>query len=202
MSESNQSTNAAEQIREQLSALMDGELSRDETRFLLRRIDADPELAAVWSRYQMARAVLKREPIADAPGPNFSAAVIAKLDFASPVRPAYRVLRWAGGGAIAAAVAVVALMAPRPVGDAGTATQQTIAAVPTIAVPSTAPVVQGDMPREPWLRQIMDPTNFDYAQPASLETRWMPYPQRISRTPNNAPAIPLVQPVTAPAPHQ
>ena len=44
--------------REQLSALMDGDLSRDETRFLLRRLDADTDLARSWSHYQIASDVL------------------------------------------------------------------------------------------------------------------------------------------------
>jgi len=33
-----------------LSALLDGELPADELRFLLRRLDADAELARRWSR--------------------------------------------------------------------------------------------------------------------------------------------------------
>ena len=36
-----------DQFGEQLSCLMDGELPRDQLRFLLRRIDADAELAQV-----------------------------------------------------------------------------------------------------------------------------------------------------------
>ena len=39
-----------ETTHEQLSALLDGELPRDELRFLLRRMDSDAALAQRWSR--------------------------------------------------------------------------------------------------------------------------------------------------------
>ncbi|HST26745.1 MAG TPA: sigma-E factor negative regulatory protein, partial [Rudaea sp.] len=48
-------------LPEQLSALMDGELPKDQMRFLLRGIDADAELAQRWSRYQLASAVIRRQ---------------------------------------------------------------------------------------------------------------------------------------------
>jgi len=51
----------SEQFREQLSALMDGELPRDQVRFLLRRIDGDAQMAQCWARYQLAAGVLRRE---------------------------------------------------------------------------------------------------------------------------------------------
>ena len=40
--------------REQLSALMDGALPEDQTRFLLRRLQHDAELAANWERWRIA----------------------------------------------------------------------------------------------------------------------------------------------------
>src|SRR6185369_10325309 len=51
------------EIREQLSALMDGELPRDQVRFLLRRIDGDAQLAQAWARYQIAGGVLRRQAV-------------------------------------------------------------------------------------------------------------------------------------------
>ena len=44
--------------REDLSALMDGELAAEPTRFLLRRLEHDPELSATWSRWHLIRACL------------------------------------------------------------------------------------------------------------------------------------------------
>ncbi len=103
---------------EQLSALADGELGPDETRFLLRRLDAEPELAARWQRYHLARACLRREP-ALLPDAAFAAAVSARL--VDQQRPAARRswLRSAAGGAIAAGVAAMALfsIATPPQGD-------------------------------------------------------------------------------------
>jgi len=43
---------AGDLLREQLSAMMDGELSADETRFLLRRMQHDDTLADCWARWQ------------------------------------------------------------------------------------------------------------------------------------------------------
>ena len=51
------------EIREQLSALMDGELPRDQVRFLLRRVDTDDQLASTWMRYQLASSVLRRTAV-------------------------------------------------------------------------------------------------------------------------------------------
>ena len=40
--------------REQLSALMDGALPEDQTRFLLRRLQHDDELAGSWERWRIS----------------------------------------------------------------------------------------------------------------------------------------------------
>jgi sigma-E factor negative regulatory protein RseA len=150
----------SEELREQLSALVDGELPSDQMRFLLRRIDADPSLARCWSRYQLVGAVMRRQNAALAPvRKDFADTLRRRLDHEARGRGGLRVLRWAGGGAIAAAVAVVALVSNRPSGHAPMAAA-TIAAVPTSAV--AAPRAQDVfMPIAP---------SFDYAQPASYDT--------------------------------
>ncbi|HSJ42311.1 MAG TPA: sigma-E factor negative regulatory protein, partial [Xanthobacteraceae bacterium] len=95
-----------ETANEQLSALMDGELPRDELRFLLRGLDGDSGLVRRWSRYQVARAVLQRQYVPAATGDDrFAAAVMLRLQPVPAPRRVGRVARWAGGGAIAAAVA-------------------------------------------------------------------------------------------------
>ncbi|MEO6688925.1 MAG: sigma-E factor negative regulatory protein, partial [Dokdonella sp.] len=48
-------------IHEQLSALMDGELERDETRFLLKRLATDQELPLRWGRYHLVRQSMRRQ---------------------------------------------------------------------------------------------------------------------------------------------
>jgi len=108
-----------QQVHEQISALMDGELERDETRFLLKRLPADHQLAARWSRYHIARQALRRQDIVGLSA-GFANAVMARLDVEQPgvqQRGVNGWLRWGAGGAIAASVAVAALVATRPVGE-------------------------------------------------------------------------------------
>ncbi|GLQ45606.1 hypothetical protein GCM10007862_06570 [Dyella lipolytica] len=102
---------------ETLSAAMDGELSREELRFLLRRLDHDASLLQVWSRYHVAGEGLRRQlpPMA---GSGFASRVMQLIEdeqAASSITPKRRDwLRLSVGGAIAASVAVAALMVSQP----------------------------------------------------------------------------------------
>lgn len=132
--------------RQQLSALMDGELSPDEARFLLRRLQHDGELNACWERWQLCGDVLRGQ--AQAPAPEGFAARVA-LAVAAEARqpsanqettgaPRGRLARW-GGGALAASVALVALFMARqqaPQDDAASAAPS-VAAVPAAPVEGT-----------------------------------------------------------------
>ena len=101
-------------IDEQLSAFMDGELGRDEMRFVLKRAASDRGFVARWTRYHVARQALRRQEIV-ALRVDFSSALMARLDAEdAPVRDRNTWLRWGSGGAIAAAVAVAALMVTKP----------------------------------------------------------------------------------------
>ena len=125
-------------INEQLSALMDGELSRDETRFLMRRLDADTQLAKTWSNYQLASDVLKKR-FATPMRADFAASVMQAIDIEKPARSG--LLRWAGGGAIAAAVAVFALTSTQRLEDVAPQQQPMLAtASPVTTGPSTPPI--------------------------------------------------------------
>lgn len=104
--------------RENLSAGMDGQLTQEELRFLLRRLDHDASLQQAWSQYHIARDGLRRQlpPLASA---GFSARVMAAIEQETAVVGSGRRrhwLRWSAGGAIAATVAVAALMVTQPVG--------------------------------------------------------------------------------------
>jgi len=95
--------------REDLSALMDGELAAEPTRFLLRRLDHDPELSAAWSRWHLIRACLASDSArmsAPKRDNDFAARVATALQVAAapPVRQRHWA-RYMGGGAIAAGVA-------------------------------------------------------------------------------------------------
>ncbi|MFT4248533.1 MAG: RseA family anti-sigma factor, partial [Pseudomonas sp.] len=64
--------------RQQLSALIDGELAADETRFLLRRLEHDEELSGCHERWQMLGDVLRGAACAPAPA-DFAARVRAAV---------------------------------------------------------------------------------------------------------------------------
>lgn len=96
-------------INEQLSALADDELPRGEFPLLWQRIARDPELTAKWARYHLMRDAL-RGNLPSHVAPGLGTSVVAALDDAPPVVAVRaRWARRAAGGAVAAAVAVVAL---------------------------------------------------------------------------------------------
>ncbi|HTI96633.1 MAG TPA: sigma-E factor negative regulatory protein [Rudaea sp.] len=183
-------------LREQLSALMDGELPNDQMRFLLRGLDADAQLAQSWSRYQLASAVIRRQAAFVPVDAGFADRVmLAVSQQVEPGRQGVRILRWAGGGAIAAAVAVIALVGTRPAIQSPTPAA-VIASVP--AAPTQRP------------QSVFMPTapSFDYAQPASFDSSVISLPRYDQRlhyaeglVPNvQAPYVLLIQPPQAPAP--
>ena len=47
--------------REHLSCFMDGEISRETGRFLVRRLGADSELREIWARYHLVRDCLRHQ---------------------------------------------------------------------------------------------------------------------------------------------
>ncbi len=102
-------------INEQLSALMDGELERDQTRFLLKRVLTDADLPQRWSRYHVARQTLRRQEVFVLPA-DFADRVMGRIEVepAAQARSQPVWLRWGAGGAIAASVAVAALMVTQP----------------------------------------------------------------------------------------
>ncbi len=105
-------------IREQLSALIDGELERDSARFLLRRIGHDDALCARWDRWHRYGETMRGAalPLRE----DFSARIMAVIENESqPVQaeqPSARqpLLRWGGGFAVAASVALAALLLVKP----------------------------------------------------------------------------------------
>lgn len=105
--------------KNQLSALLDGELGRDEVRFLLRRVQSDPELVQTWTRYQMIGDSLR----GNAMPVNLSVrvmqvieseAVMAEASDHASARQPVRWLRYGLGGSLAAGVAVAALVWLQP----------------------------------------------------------------------------------------
>ena len=111
-----------EQIKEQLSALMDGELPADQARFLHRRLEGDAGLRADWARWHLAREALQGRGALLCEG-GLAERVAAQLEGEATPRQAGlpAALRWVAGAAVAASVAVAALVAlpqqTAPVGD-------------------------------------------------------------------------------------
>lgn len=156
--------------RLQLSALMDGAVSPDEARFLLRRLQHDEDLVGCWTRWQLCGDVLRGHASAIVPA-GFSQRV-ANAIAAEAGRPAHagssvasRWARWGGGAALAASVAVIALFVSRQMPDSqapasapaqiATTAPATAPAKPTPATPSApdtaaqlaAAVAVADVPR-------------------------------------------------------
>lgn len=118
-----------DQIREQLSALLDGELPRDEIGLLMRRLDRDPELRRSFGTYALIGETL-RAPGGRVASQSFAARVSAAIESPQPAAasqaatPAVspNVLFWkrpAVRTALAAGVATAAVFVFRPDQDAG-----------------------------------------------------------------------------------
>lgn len=106
--------------RQQLSALVDGELPTDEARFLLRRLEHDGELSGCQERWQLLGDALRGRACAPAPAGfelKVREAIAAEARQMPPAseRQARRAgwRRWGGGAALAASVAAVALFMAR-----------------------------------------------------------------------------------------
>lgn len=192
----------AQPHREALSAGIDGELLREELRFLLRTLDHDADLREVWARYHLVGDAVRKELFAVG-RPDFATRVLAAIDHEQQdavslpqsvhamkpalapqvtsvggasaraatdttvgTRRAHYWLRWSGGGAIAAGVAVAALMLAQPGNDgqrasevAGTPAQQATSAS---VIPLSQPTAPAAVP--PWLS---DASVSQYSQQAS-----------------------------------
>jgi len=98
-----------ERLEQSLSALMDGEATEMETHRLLKALAEDPQLRDRWTRYHMASATIKGDPVTTSV--DYSAAISAAID----QEPAHRTSGLAvfagsaGRFAIAASVALVAV---------------------------------------------------------------------------------------------
>ena len=135
--------------REQLSALMDGALPPNETRFLLRRLQHDAPLAESWDRWRLSGDVMRGLAPTQRLPVDFASRVALALQqdgqpetVTSPARkPVW--LRWGGGAAMAASLAVVAgFVAWQPrADDSNVAAAQQVAAAMTVSALAPAPVL-------------------------------------------------------------
>jgi sigma-E factor negative regulatory protein RseA len=114
-----------DQICEQMSALLDGELPPDEFGLLMRRMERDVELRRAFGVYVLAGEIL-RAPGGVTASQGFAARVSAAIDAGSdesrlaPLVPARMPLRWRrplAAAAVAAGAALAAVLLVQP--DAG-----------------------------------------------------------------------------------
>lgn len=139
----------ASQHRRQLSALVDGDLSPDQARFLLRRLEHDEDLSGRWQRWHLIGDVLRGNVVAALPAgaEGFAASVAASVAregtrSATGWRP-----RWQHGVGLAAAasVAALALFVTRPV----SVDSELPGAVATVEAPAAPPTAEpGPLPAE------------------------------------------------------
>jgi negative regulator of sigma E activity len=195
-----------------LSALMDGELGKEPARFLLRRMEHEPELAGTWSRWHLIRAVLNGERdaahadpvrLASAAANNdeaFSARVLQAVQAQPQVRR--RWARYIGGGAIAAGVAAAALILSVP---QSISTDTTLAAAPAApehtnstaartGMIAAAPVsAKREVPSLPWISN--QPPVFLAERPAAASSvlggglLQSDYLQQAAYAPNGTPLL-------------
>ena len=146
-----------DELNEQLSALVDDELRRDEAAFLLKRLGHDPDAAGRFERYCLISDAMRRSlpPRIDFDlSTRISAALADEPPFESRARtPSRRLLRPAAGLAVAASVAALSvLLWPQPDLGAGTPTPAVASAVPVGTAPALRPVAHAG---EQWDR--LDP---------------------------------------------
>lgn len=166
--------------KQQLSALMDSELSRDEARFLIRRLSSDHELIGCWQRWHLASDCVKGA--ASAPlQRDFVARVALALEADSLPRPGVGgiALKWAGGFAVAASVALAAIIAVRPAALPGetpvAATSAPMAEVGAAAEVAPSPYREQDL--RPPLRDAQPVASSD-ASPLAASVRIDPRIER------------------------
>ncbi|MDE2305549.1 MAG: sigma-E factor negative regulatory protein [Gammaproteobacteria bacterium] len=128
----------SDQILEQISAFLDGELSSAETELLLKRLARDGELRASFGRYALIGEAC-RGAAGTGPSRGFAGRVSMAIAAEAPLaaaparsrRPPLRLLRHAASGAVAAGVAVVAVFALQQ--RANTPTLADLSATPAAA---------------------------------------------------------------------
>lgn len=107
----------SKETREHISSLMDGEISREASRFLVRRLGSDDELCATWARYHVVRDCLRHQEGGFAQEDLCSRVNQVLQKDGQQDKPRRSLARWlrpVAGMAVAASVALVAVMAVDP----------------------------------------------------------------------------------------
>ncbi|MDH5593708.1 MAG: sigma-E factor negative regulatory protein, partial [Gammaproteobacteria bacterium] len=147
-----------DKIKEQISALVDGELDANERPLLIKQIEADESLQAEWERYHLISDVLKGH-LAHRASPGFAESVRENIEQeplvqVSQARKLFQsnALKYVGGIGIAASVAIVSVLIALPDTPVINGNSQQVAST------VTAPLSQE------WVR--VSGTRWDVKQPA------------------------------------
>lgn len=170
-----------DQIREQISALLDGELQPGEVGLLVRRMERDAELRRTFGSYVLAGEAL-RSPGGLVAGPGFAARVSAAIDEGEvPVRaapePVLRTpLRWRrplAATAVAAGAALAAVLLVRPEGPDSQQFAQR-AGAPSAAPFAAVPVSGGASPTPAQNQRLANylVVHGQYSTPIGRRTAW------------------------------
>jgi sigma-E factor negative regulatory protein RseA len=168
----------SEQLYEQISAFVDGELPEHETELLLKRLEREPELRAALVRYSTIGAGLRDRALGGSGvSRGFAQRVIAAVAVDNP-GPALRVparlrlrsswLRPVAGLAVAAAVAAVAILGVQQLQDPASAGPAQIA-----ATPASPPIVIGDLSLAAPSYTVPAPTTDSPIVPAARLTNYV-----------------------------
>jgi sigma-E factor negative regulatory protein RseA len=140
-------------LAESLSALMDNEASELELQRVLKASDADSEVKATWSRYQVARAALHRDLPMLEMGDFVSAALEQEethtLTSTTPAAPEKKAVQWwqnVARFAVAASVAGGVVLFAQNFGGVAPEAPAALAATPQADVPTTAAVPAPSLP--------------------------------------------------------
>ena len=134
----------SEQIREQVSAFLDGELPDSESELLLKRLSRDPELREAFGRYALIAEVV-RSPNGGPLSRGFAAGINSRIDgepamvvTAPQIIHARRWWRPLAGAAVAAGVAAIAVLSIERRADMPALTAANLpAAAPAVTVVRT-----------------------------------------------------------------
>lgn len=167
-----------DRIREQMSALLDGELPQDEVGLLVRRMARDAELKRAFGSYVLAGESL-RAPGGAVASPGFAARVSAAIDtgdvLALPSVPAPAPVRWRrplAATAVAASAALAAVLLVRPDGGEPQQFAERSGAPATLPVVSLPAGGSSPTPRENQRLAGYLVVHGQYATPIGRRTVW------------------------------
>jgi sigma-E factor negative regulatory protein RseA len=133
-------------MKEQISALLDGEGNDLERERALRALDADPTLRATWGRYHVASAAIRRE-LDVLVSPDLATRLHDRLqhEVQNDARRRFltpRVLKFTAGLAIAASVATVAILNLPPLVSPAVPIARNVSSKSTVADARQTPAEQ------------------------------------------------------------